>query len=253
MSSPDLQDVRYARYEASHFGQLRELSSRPFGERIEAPNTTVTGVCPAFVGLCEEQVIGFYMVWPMLFSDRQEQVLGGQPMDSMVHPSFQGKGMLRELACRCYQLCNENKDRRHVWSSQPRGIRRQRRGAELLSRLQCSRFGAPTGADVVPRDALGRTGGQVCDSAGSDLLECVAQLEVKHPLRGARSPQTKLVGQSQGKVAQLPLSPRSRRRILYRPCARRARSSRSGGLRILQVPSSSKPQPVYQSGATPPS
>jgi hypothetical protein len=49
------------------------------------------------------------MVWPLLFSDGQEQVLGGQPIDSMVHRSFQGKGMLRELACRCYGVCNENK------------------------------------------------------------------------------------------------------------------------------------------------
>jgi hypothetical protein len=27
----------------------------------------------------------------------------------MVHPNFQGKGMLRELACRCYDLSNEGK------------------------------------------------------------------------------------------------------------------------------------------------
>ena len=69
--------------------------------------------------------------------------------------AFKGKECCVNWHRRCYQLCNENKDRRHVWSSQPRGIRRQRRGAELLSRLQCSRFGAPTGADVAPQDALG--------------------------------------------------------------------------------------------------
>lgn len=53
--------------------------------------------------------MGFYMVWPMPFPDGQEQVLGGQPIDSMVHPNFQGKGMLRELACRCCELSNESK------------------------------------------------------------------------------------------------------------------------------------------------
>jgi GNAT superfamily N-acetyltransferase len=114
MSSPQLQDVRYARYEVSHFTQLRELFKTVWGAYrsieydIKHWNETLTGVCPAVVGLCEAQVVGFYMVWPMLFSDGKEQVLGGQPIDSMVHPDFQGKGMLRELACRCYELCSES-------------------------------------------------------------------------------------------------------------------------------------------------
>ncbi|MCQ4188714.1 GNAT family N-acetyltransferase, partial [Methylocystis suflitae] len=115
MSSPQLQDVRYAPYEVSHLMQLRELFKVVWGANrsIEYDakhwNETLMGVCPAVVGLCDERVVGFYMVWPMLLSDGQERILGGQPIDSMVHPNFQGKGMLRELACRCYELCTERK------------------------------------------------------------------------------------------------------------------------------------------------
>ena len=115
MSLPSLHDLCYAQYEPSHFTRVRELFKTVWGanrsHEYDAKhwNEALTGVCPAVVGLCEGQIVGFYMVWPMPFSDGQEQVLGGQPIDSMVHPNFQGKGMLRELACRCYELSNESK------------------------------------------------------------------------------------------------------------------------------------------------
>jgi hypothetical protein len=32
-------------------------------------------------------------------------VIGGQPIDSMVHRDFQGQGLLREMGSRCYQEC----------------------------------------------------------------------------------------------------------------------------------------------------
>jgi hypothetical protein len=115
MSPPSLHDLCYSQYEPSHFTQVRELFKTVWGanrsDECDAKhwNETLTGVCPGVVGLCEGQIVGFYMVWPMPFSDGQEQVMGGQPIDSMVHPNFQGKGMLRELACRCYELSNKGK------------------------------------------------------------------------------------------------------------------------------------------------
>ncbi|MEK8125023.1 GNAT family N-acetyltransferase [Methylocystis sp. IM4] len=114
-SSPQLRDVRYARYEASDFMRLRELFETVWGENrsieydLKHWNETLTGVCPAILGLYGERIVGFYMVWPLLLSDGQSQVLGEQPIDSMVHPDFQGKGMLRELACRCYEICDGEK------------------------------------------------------------------------------------------------------------------------------------------------
>ena len=115
MSLNRLRDVRYAPYEPAHFSQIRDLFKIVWGANRSAEydakhwNETLTGVCPAVVGIYEEQVVGFYTVWPMLLSDGVEEIMGGQPIDSMVHPNFQGKGMLRELACRCYELCSENK------------------------------------------------------------------------------------------------------------------------------------------------
>jgi hypothetical protein len=101
-------------YHASHFTQLRELFKTVWGsnrsEEYDAKhwNETLLGECPAVLGLWGEQVVGAYMIWPMQFSDGRQQVLGGQSIDSMVHPMFQGKGLLLELASRCYDLCYQS-------------------------------------------------------------------------------------------------------------------------------------------------
>lgn len=113
MSGSSQQGVRYKSYEATDFAAVRDLFKLVWGANRSVEydakhwNETLIGLCPAIVGIWEEQIVGFYMVWPIPLSDGQQQILGGQPIDSMVHPKFQGKGMLRELACRCYELCNE--------------------------------------------------------------------------------------------------------------------------------------------------
>ena len=182
MSSADLQGVRYARYEASHFTQLRELFKTVWGASRSAEydakhwNETLTGLCPAVVGLCEGRVVGFYMVWPMLFSDGQEQVLGGQPIDSMIHPSFQGKGMLRELACRCYELCNEKKFA-VMFGAPNRAAYTGNVGAlnwcHVGNILDLVR---PLTPISYPKTCwVEQEGGWICDSADSELSACVAQ------------------------------------------------------------------------------
>lgn len=106
--------VRYAQYQVSHFARLRELFKTVWranrSEEYDAKlwNESLTGVCPAVLAFWGEQIVGAYMIWPMQFSDGRQQVLGGQSIDSMVHPLFQGKGLLLELAARCYQLCYES-------------------------------------------------------------------------------------------------------------------------------------------------
>jgi hypothetical protein len=182
MSSFHLQDVHYLRYEASYFSQLRDLFRIVWGENRSPEydakhwNETLTGVCPAVVALCEGEVVGFYMVWPMLFSDGQEQVLGGQPIDSMVHPSFQGKGMLRELACRCYELCNQNK-LAVMFGAPNRAAYAGNVGALNWCHV-CNIIDLVRPLTPIPYPKtcwVEQEGGWICDNADSELSGCVAQ------------------------------------------------------------------------------
>ena len=246
MSSPQLQDIRYARYEASHFAQLRELFKTVWGANrnveydVKHWNETLTGACPAIVGRYEERVVGFYMVWPMLLSDGREQVLGGQPIDSMVHPDFQGKGMLRELACRCYEFCSESK------LAVMFGAPNRAAYAGNIGALNWCHVGnivevfATASANTIPQYALDRTRGRV------DLRQRQFRLigvhrptrlsrRTKRPLRSAGSPQAKLASSSLGGVDGLPLSQRPRRRVLRHSFAGRTRPFGSGVVWFSQI------------------
>ncbi|MFZ1110073.1 MAG: GNAT family N-acetyltransferase [Rhodomicrobium sp.] len=113
MSPPDLRSIRFEQYNSSHFASVRNLFERVWGESRSAEyddkywNKTLTGVCPAIVAFFHEQAVGFYMVWPVMLTDGQADFVCGQPIDSMVHPDFQGKGLLRELGNRCYEICSQ--------------------------------------------------------------------------------------------------------------------------------------------------
>jgi hypothetical protein len=136
----------------------------------------LTGVCPAIVGLCGEKVVGFYMVWPMPLSDGREQLLGGQPIDSMVHPAFQGKGMLRELAHRCYERCSGDKftvlfgaPNRAAYAGNVGTLNWCHVGniVELLRPL-----GPFRNTHWIEQESR-----WICDSANSSLSECIVQRE----------------------------------------------------------------------------
>jgi GNAT superfamily N-acetyltransferase len=105
--------IEFKPYNVSHFSQARELFKTIWGANRSVEydakhwNQTLTGNCPAVIALSEGQLTGFYMVWPLPITDGKEEIVGGQPIDSMVHPDFQGKGLLRELGCRCYDLCQQ--------------------------------------------------------------------------------------------------------------------------------------------------
>lgn len=113
MSPPNHRTIRFEQYNLSHFAAVRNLFERVWRTSRSAEyddkhwNTTLIGVCPAIVAFSQEEAVGFYMVWPVMLTDGQVDVVCGQPIDSMVHPDFQGKGLLRELGNRCYDICSQ--------------------------------------------------------------------------------------------------------------------------------------------------
>jgi hypothetical protein len=50
-----------------------------------------------------KSVVGFYSAIPVQMQLGRDSVLGGQVIDSMVHPDFQGKGVFGNMATHCYQ------------------------------------------------------------------------------------------------------------------------------------------------------
>jgi len=111
--APASKDIRFEEYTADRFMAVHALFKTVWGANRSVEydekhwNKTLTGVCPAVAAFSGEQAVGFYMVWPVPLTDGRAEVLGGQPIDSMVHAGFQGRGMLRELGCRCYELCSQ--------------------------------------------------------------------------------------------------------------------------------------------------
>jgi GNAT superfamily N-acetyltransferase len=103
--------IEYQVYGPGHFESLRELFLKVWGALRSTEydrkhwDQTLIGTAPAIVAITEDRIVGFYMVWPVLLTAGVEVVIGGQPIDSMVHKEFQGRGLLRELGSRCYQEC----------------------------------------------------------------------------------------------------------------------------------------------------
>ena len=65
------------------------------------------GLCPAVLATIGDQPVGFYTIWPATIKLRNEDLLGGQSMDTMTHPSYQGQGIFGELANACYELAGD--------------------------------------------------------------------------------------------------------------------------------------------------
>jgi len=62
------------------------------------------GICPAVLAMDGERPVGFYTVWPVKIRLTGRMVLGGQSMDTMTHPDYQGQGIFPKLANACYEL-----------------------------------------------------------------------------------------------------------------------------------------------------
>ena len=103
--------VDYEVYSSGHLDALRDLFGSVWGARRSREydekhwDQTIIGTAPGVVALVENRVVGFYAVWPVPLTDGACTVIGGQPIDSMVHRDFQGRGLLREIGSRCYQEC----------------------------------------------------------------------------------------------------------------------------------------------------
>ncbi len=66
--------------------------------------TSPDGKCPIALAMDGDRAAGFYTVWPAKLRLGSEVVLGGQSMDTMTHPDYQGQGMFVKLAQACYDL-----------------------------------------------------------------------------------------------------------------------------------------------------
>ncbi len=62
------------------------------------------GECPIAVALDGDIIAGFYTLWPVRLRIGETVVLGGQSMDTMTHPAYQGRGSLPSLAKACYEM-----------------------------------------------------------------------------------------------------------------------------------------------------
>jgi GNAT superfamily N-acetyltransferase len=93
-----------------HFSAIRELyravrgNNRP--EEFDrwrwygAPD----GACPIAIALDGTTIAGFYTLWPVRLRIGDRSVLGGQSMDTMIHPDYQGRGIFTTLAKACYEI-----------------------------------------------------------------------------------------------------------------------------------------------------
>ncbi|NQU68995.1 MAG: GNAT family N-acetyltransferase [Rhodospirillales bacterium] len=61
------------------------------------------GECPMAIALDGEIIAGFYTLWPVRLRIGAAVVLGGQSMDTMTHPDYQGRGIFTTLAKACYE------------------------------------------------------------------------------------------------------------------------------------------------------
>ena len=66
--------------------------------------TNPHGICPTAVAVDGDRLAGLYTVWPVRLRLGNEVVLGGQSMDTMTHPDYQGQGLFTKLALVCYEM-----------------------------------------------------------------------------------------------------------------------------------------------------
>jgi len=93
-----------------HFGAIRVLYAAVRGNNrpeefdrwrwFGAPG----GACPIAIALDGDVIAGFYTLWPVRLRIGDAVVLGGQSMDTMTHPDYQGRGIFTILAKACYEI-----------------------------------------------------------------------------------------------------------------------------------------------------
>jgi GNAT superfamily N-acetyltransferase len=66
---------------------------------------TMHGRCIATIAMDGDVCAGWWMVWPLTFAAGPETVLGGQAIDTMTHPAYQGRGLFVRLASMNNELC----------------------------------------------------------------------------------------------------------------------------------------------------
>jgi GNAT superfamily N-acetyltransferase len=95
---------------SGHFDAIRELYAAVRGNnRPEAFDRwrwfgTPDGDCPIALAMDGETVAGFYTLWPVRLRIGDTVVPGGQSMDTMTHPGYQGRGIFTALAQACYEI-----------------------------------------------------------------------------------------------------------------------------------------------------
>lgn len=62
------------------------------------------GIIPAALAMDGDRAAGFYTVWPVRLRIGSDVVLGGQSMDTMTHPAYQGQGVFVKLALACFEI-----------------------------------------------------------------------------------------------------------------------------------------------------
>jgi len=109
-----MRNVEICRFEAGHFDRVRALyqslypgRERHIGfDRMRLTSTT-DGLTEAQVAIDGDRLVAFYGIWPLNLFDGRRVVRGGQSIDTMTHPDFQGQGLFSELARRCYLGCSD--------------------------------------------------------------------------------------------------------------------------------------------------
>ncbi len=62
------------------------------------------GECPIAIAMDGDTMAGFYTLWPVRLGIGDAVVPGGQSMDTMTHPDYQGRGIFTTLAKACYEM-----------------------------------------------------------------------------------------------------------------------------------------------------
>ena len=94
----------------THFDAIRELyaavrgNNRPEGFDRWRWFGSPDGECPIALAMDGKTVAGFYTLWPVRLRIGGAVVLGGQSMDTMTHPDYQGRGIFVTLANACYEI-----------------------------------------------------------------------------------------------------------------------------------------------------
>jgi GNAT superfamily N-acetyltransferase len=114
MSQPRSSELTFRPFCTNDFEAVRGLYRIVWGEQRDPRYDrmrmveSIQGLAIGVVAFAGDLCVGFYMVWPVPLSDGARIVSGAQPIDTMTHPEFQGKGILVRLGCECYRLCAES-------------------------------------------------------------------------------------------------------------------------------------------------